>query len=657
MGKFDNLSIKLPDYKMNFHPYHFAENFNKFQKLKFQLLNFKDNFKSRLDLDDALIYLQILLNSLTTLRGESFMQDLTSVNSTKRFSGVDLFELKNSLIETVYFILEQEELRDWGQSSIFSFTEIPESLIDRIYDLIVLTENIPVQSEGELLIAKLDNLLFQEIVEVDTQFTVLEENIANINLSSKEEINEVFNKFVISITKPFGDLFSGVEGSSSGNQEFDQILNKLVSEGHSLADLSNHFLQAFGERYINKLESVLLHSLDMLNLDSLELENWIGPQGVGKDTMQGSLKSAAKQFQSKEISDVSLSKLIDNLANENADVIVTGTGGIFNPGKRQQANIRYVEYLNLGKSVSNIINEGRLVNDEITSFFLLLEIIRSVLSGKNRLQLNVFPRSMGQKEYIALLASKVAEQGKALNLSVLHVEAVDRETAIYMERNNEETKVAYELIGKMERMIEINPTKFILENNDQDGFENSLALEDPDIEWSVENSYKNAIESEELELVELAKNRGAEMIEEFGEKLRIVGPVYLNKSLKEISDKFDSYKLDNIKHIFSMLLKARVRGFSRIAGRFRVEGRFDEASIKSIAKRIRSYDLDSAKAARNMDARIVPAAGRPDEAISDMLEALILQITPTFDLGSVEYLEFLDLVKEVNIAAVSRKEQ
>lgn len=375
---------------------------------------------------------------------------------------------------------------------------------------------------------------------------------------------------------------------------------------------SDSFLDYTGEKALAGMEELLIDLLINQGKDYVKIDNKMGPNGIGKGTLDETLKIVAQQVSEDEyiIRDKVLSQFLESISNEAKSTIATGTNGIFNPLN----NPDYQSYQKLGKAAAIPVIAGELLNDNFTNLMVLIEMVRAAAHGKNILTVDTWPRSEGQKEYVeGRLKDKLAHRGIKLQTSIVHVEAVDAEVAKLMQENPDITKKAYKKLGE-----KLKP-----------------------IQQDAESIYPGLTTINRENLSSEQKDQILKTIE-----------TMLTEKLSKIDERDDNQE-ENFKKIYESLIKARTTPIKRSVSRGLVpNGRADDRNLAVILKRLISHDLSSAPAAMDMRAPVIPGGGTPEEAIEALLYAQIRNINPEYNFESDAFKRLLGIAKRENYKKV-----
>jgi hypothetical protein len=181
------------------------------------------------------------------------------------------------------------------------------------------------------------------------------------------------------------------------------------------------------ESVIQRYKRLFIDKLEKSGKRNVGIGAAIGPQGVGKDTMIGSTKTAIEGLKTTDI-DADVQEKLKTIFN--GYPIVTGTGGIF---AKQSAE--YVSHASLKNSTYCMVDNGDLVSDSITNLEVMMEMYTNLSVDKDKSEninfnMNLWPRSDGQYEFLMNnLGADMRDRGINLLTNLVQVEMVNPEEA------------------------------------------------------------------------------------------------------------------------------------------------------------------------------------------------------------------------------------
>ncbi len=503
------------------------------------------------------------------------------------------------------------------------------------------------------------------ITRIEVNITATQKKLLDVKAAHQEDkinkkeyevkINEIFEELIKTTFKSIGETFLDVDISqvtSDGNSfKFAKEGWAIMSERLDIDVWADHFLDYIGKNALPKAIGLLKDVCIQNGITNLNLDDWIGPQGVGKGTLLLTLRDVANKVKAEEILvDDTLMQLFNEISNPNTDTIETGTGengGIFNPdwrikqGKGELANLRYLPWISLGKAAGIPVGMGKLLSDNFTNLVAVIELSRSIALGMNRVSVDVWPRTKGQGDFVnGELVTKLAEENIKVSPSLLHVEAVNKEIADLIMSNIEVSKRVYKFLGSKLKAIVKDPT--ILKQGFVGNVFKLLEMDQND---------KVTIKQNEEQI----KKVGSAMLNDFRDLL-IPYLLSADNMLELTKDMNDDDKNIALK-IYTALADGRGTSIKQIADRFAQIMREDEGDVAAIAKRLASYDSDSAPAARDMGAIVVPGKGTPSEAIEAMLTAMVLEKKPDYDITCDGFIKIVAMAKGIHETRVNIRKQ
>ncbi|MCP4141701.1 MAG: hypothetical protein GY755_15750 [Chloroflexi bacterium] len=428
----------------------------------------------------------------------------------------------------------------------------------------------------------------------------------------------------------------------------------------------NTLLARLGEKGIEDAIALVAEVCKERNINTFNLQTWIGPQGVGKGAIADTMRWVQKIINGKgdelyEIFskkydidenkiikikekasivpgtlDETLKKVFDIVANPKADTIYTGTGGIFYPQGKAIPDKRYVPYIPQQAVTVAILREGFLVDEKWTSFLVTLEIARSLLYGKNAIELDVFPRTMSQAEYInKRLATDLKDKGITLIHKLIHIEPIDSTTAELISKDRKGALDIYLKLGKI--FIELS--------------------ERPEMHGYKEEDF-NLLKALGIEDKNYDKEKPRLMIEG-SERMRKTA-VRIKSTIRELTGENTE---ENLKRIGLGLSASAGTTLYRVANRLSTQGRKDDASLSKLFRRLSAYYSDTAPVAIKNGANIIYAgASDPNsqpatnylDAVEGTLKSLSTMVNANYNFENNTYKNLLDLTKEIYLIRVSK---
>ncbi|MDQ7021593.1 MAG: hypothetical protein Q9M91_07295 [Candidatus Dojkabacteria bacterium] len=307
---------------------------------------------------------------------------------------------------------------------------------------------------------------------------------------------------------------------------------------------------------------------------------------------------------------------------------------------------------------------GHLLDDNFTNAMVVLQNIRHLAKGKNVIDNDTWPRSMGQAAYLNdKLIPLFRDNGITLNSNMIQVEAVTSETARVMRDNPEEAKLAHQIIGnRLERIrkaegVAASLDELAFSDADDKNFKfkaklaslnalvelggSSTELKDLIILVSnitndidtfdlegfgliraklIENlARKNSILKDNLESIlaqviteSISRNNG-QVLELVLQRLMHNIDVGIDINEKELESinlqrtkagesalNIDDFNVEVLYKITADLIKGRRVSFERMVSRAFELNREDDKSHAAVAKRLASYDNNTVQPARDM---------------------------------------------------------
>jgi hypothetical protein len=215
------------------------------------------------------------------------------------------------------------------------------------------------------------------------------------------------------------DLF-GLDEKTFVRKLYDKTFNLEVFDVGSKEDKKK-------ESIIQRYKRLFIDKLVRSGKKNVGIGAAIGPQGVGKDTMIGSTKTAIEGLKNSSI-DGDVQEKLKTIFN--GYPIITGTGGIF---AKQSGD--YVSHASLKNSTFCMVDNGDLVSDSITNLEVMMEMYTNLAVDKDKgeninFNMNLWPRSDGQYEFLmSNLGKDMRENGINLTTNLVQVEMVDQAEA------------------------------------------------------------------------------------------------------------------------------------------------------------------------------------------------------------------------------------
>lgn len=489
--------------------------------------------------------------------------------------------------------------------------------------------------------------------KLEKEFAAVAENLGNTEVS-KDRVDASFGGLIDSFLTPVAEIAKRKDEVSV--EELNESLGTLAREvGIPMSiDLLSEIAKKKG-------------------VDSITLKTWVGPQAVGKGAISTSMKWTRtlvddvagrdvfldqlskdyeldeSQRQDVEVSLQRLPKELDSTlrsifqvtADEQFDTISTGTGGIFHPKGVNPPNPRYVPYIKQYDVTGPIVKEGIMVHKDWTNFLVTLEIARSVAYGKDKIEMDVWPRTVEQAEYLhEELAPQLAERGLSLEHQLIHIEPLDKETVEVIQENRDEAEKAYGYFGKVLGSLARDPESFGLDLDDLDILA-SLGI-DPSAEPTEE--IKTSIKKEGYKKM----RRSAE---------RIKGGV---KTKVESEEGFNQVG----GRIVSGLAESVQLSLLRVSNRVRSQGRADDLNMTGLLRRFSIYYQETAPVALRYGESIIHNGvtfGEGEEphegyilGFESAIASLATSINSDYDLANPNYQAFLDLATKLYLIRTSK---
>ena len=462
---------------------------------------------------------------------------------------------------------------------------------------------------------------------------------------SRENVDNFFEEVIRDALKPL------LEVKSSGNTNVVEL---------------NSLLGLLGEKGIERSIALTVEVCRERGINVIDLQTWIGPQGVGKgataETMQwvqiiinGGGEKLYEIFSEKygidenkilEIKekasivpgtlDESLKKVFNIVANPNSDTIYTGTGGIFYPQGKEKPEKRYIPYIAQQVATVPIVREGIMVDEKWTSFLVTIEIARSLMYGINSIDLDVFPRTMSQAEYIKKRLGKDLKD-KEINLyhKIIHIEPIDSITAELISEDPKGALKVYMKLGKIYLELSENPE---MHGFVEDDFNLLKAL-------GIEDKY---FDEEKTRLMIEGSEKMRRTAARIKSKIKILTGNDANKNLRRIG---------------VGLASSAGTTLYRVANRLSTQGRKDDASLTKLFRRLSAYYSDTAPVAIMNHSNIIYAGAsnpqsQPDtnypDAIEGTLKSLVTMVDADYNFESNTYNNLLDFTRELYLIRTSK---
>jgi adenylate kinase family enzyme len=443
-------------------------------------------------------------------------------------------------------------------------------------------------------------------------------------------------------------------------------LVEIEDDGSSSPAKLNNMLARLGEKGIEDAIALVVDVCKERGINTIDIQTWIGPQGVGKgaiaDTMkwvQKIIKGEGNQLyetfstkygvdenkitEIKEKSatipdtlDETLKKVFEIVANSNSDTIYTGTGGIFYPQGKENPDKRYIPYIPQQAVTVPIVREGFLVDEKWTSFLVTLEIARSLLYGINSIELDVFPRTMSQADYIKKrLLTSLKDKDITLNHKIIHIEPIDKITTELIFENPKGALDVYMKLGNI--YMELSET--------------------PEIHGYKEEDF-NLLKALGIEDKNYDKEKTKLMVEG-SEKMRETA-VRIKSTIRDLTGEFST---ENLRRIGVGLSASAGTTLFRVANRLSTQGRKDDASLSKLFRRLSAYYSDTAPVAIMNHANIIYAGASDPEsqpatnyldAVEGTLKSLSTMVNVDYNFENDTYNTLLDLTKEIYLIRTSK---
>lgn len=448
------------------------------------------------------------------------------------------------------------------------------------------------------------------------------------------------------IAEGTAELFALARGSETNDsrgsvEALDRALeiayeNLHVRIGASLNGLSpadipthiNQYIEQYGNKYLPLSEAIVINAAKSAGIDNIGIDCWYGPQGAGKGTLGYSLSRVTGSYVP-ESGDIA--EFIRDIS-ESTDVITSGTGGFIVPAPPNGREVdRFRVHKAIQPSLMPIVNSGNLVSDTFTALMTNIEIAKSLLSGKSRIQVDTFPRSIGELRYFQEFQSRLRANGVPTTVSNYHLELLDSDGCNSLMQNREmaiatASDFANSLVAS-HQLIE------------EQGFVGDVyqrirlkhGIEPTDVWLQGEGST-------------IYRTEAISIVNEFSDALQ-------TRLRLMVSAQEGSMGIIN-KDMFNRFVNSVGISLSRIAIRLADQRRTDESDVRIITKRLSNYYGNTLIAALSLGLPIIPAAGDPAEAMKELIKALADQKGYNFD-NNEEFSRLLEFAGNIHFDTVN----
>jgi|AntAceMinimDraft_17_1070374.scaffolds.fasta_scaffold20667_1 hypothetical protein len=469
------------------------------------------------------------------------------------------------------------------------------------------------------------------------------------------------------------EIFAGIIKKILGS-----VTVLLASGGEATAERLNAALGELGSAGIETFGGLLARICREKEIDFIELQTWIGPQGVGKGALGDTLSWSERLFVRKEVPDdffrflkdeyeltdervAELDKLLRRvpqalddailsifrlLANEKSDTIFTGTGGIFHPRGGGGLRERYRPYITQYDVTGVIIKTGAMVDSNWTNFLVILELARSACyadAGEPlSVTVDVWPRTVDQADYLHQhLIPAMREQGVRINHWLMHIEPFDAGTIDAMDRAGERARELYRVLGNLLQEVSRDPTV--------------LGFEPRDFNILQVLGLDGASEEELTGQIEMIKTRGSAAMRrtaiELGARLRkaMAGEIHADD--------------DYTRTIIAGLSDCIKTCLARVANRIESQARLDDLKMATVLFRLGVYYAETGLVALRMGSRLLPAGGRQaadeigpqyESAINGVVKRLAEILSEGYDPENDTFRAFLKFITQLYLVRVSK---
>ncbi len=469
------------------------------------------------------------------------------------------------------------------------------------------------------------------------------------------------------------ELFGGIIGRILGS-----VTALLASDDEATAERLNAALGELGAAGIETFGGLLARICREKDINLIELQTWIGPQGVGKgalgDTLSWSERLLVRHedsgsffrfLQEKyDLTDEHVAELdrlrrqipppLDDtilsifrlLANEKSDTIFTGTGGIFHPRGGGGPRDRYRPYIAQYAVTGVIIKTGAMVDSNWTNFLVTLELARSACYASAgeplSVTVDVWPRTVDQATYLRKqLIPAMREEGVRINHWLMHIEPFDSVTIAAMDRSGERAREIYRSFGTLLQEVSRDPAV--------------LGFEPRDFNILQVLGLDGASEEELAGKIEMIKTRGSAAMRRTA--------IDLSARLREAMVLKIPSDDDDTRTIIAGLSDGIKTCLARVANRIESQGRLDDLKLATVLFRLGVYHAETGLVALEMDSRLLPAGGRQESdgigpqyesAINGAVKRLAEILSEGYDVKNDTFRAFLKFISRLYLVRVSR---
>jgi len=469
------------------------------------------------------------------------------------------------------------------------------------------------------------------------------------------------------------ELFSGIIEKILGS-----VTALLASAGEVTAEKLNAALGDLGVAGIETFGGLLARICREKEIDLIELQTWIGPQGVGKGALGDTLSWSERLFVRKEdpieffrflreeyeltderIADLDalrrqVSPALDDailaifrlLANKKTDTIFTGTGGIFHPLGGGGPRERYRPYITQYDVTGVIIKTGAMVDSNWTNFLVTLELARSAcyadVGEPLSVTVDVWPRTVEQADYLhQQLIPAMQEQGVRINHWLMHIEPFDAGTIDAMDRAGERPRELYRILGNLLQEVSRDPTV--------------LGFEPRDFNILQVLGLDGASEEELTGQIEMIKTRGSAAMRRTAIELGV-------RLCKAMAGKIPADD-DDTRTIIAGLSDGIKTCLARVANRIESQARLDDLKMATVLFRLGVYYAETGLVALRMGSRLLPAGGRQaddeigpqyESAINGVVKRLAEILSEGYDPENDTFRAFLKFITQLYLVRVSK---
>ncbi len=443
------------------------------------------------------------------------------------------------------------------------------------------------------------------------------------------------------------------------------------------AEQVNGLLGQLGRAGLGQVKGQLAAACRRQGISEIRLQTWIGPQGVGKGALGDTLRWSRRLFDGPDSAaalletlastyeltpeavaglqalvdevppalDGTIRRVLELMADEGADGIRTGTGGIFNPlGGVGEPDPRYAPYARQCGVTGAIVRSGVLVDGLWTSFLVALELVRSALLAARgttpTVSLDVWPRTREQADCLREdLVPAMRAEGLELDHWLLHLEPVDEETVATIVGDREASQALFVRFGALLQDVAGDPASLGFSEDDLDVLR-ALGLDDaPD-----------AVVAESLDRI---KTEGSA-------RMRLVG-VELGARLRQAIPVSEGDEA--ARSVVDGLADAIKTGLARVANRVESQARPDDLRIGTVLYRLGAYYRETGSVALALGSDPIPVGGRHEagrigpqyeSAIGGALRKLARLVDGAYDVSNPTFESLLRLATQLYLVRCSK---